>query len=284
MHPPPQPGPSIPHSQHTSGYQGQQYRDISHPGPSHPITHRDIPRLIRELTSVEDGTDNGTRINAAAHLARIAQTSAGRDHVASAVDANVMQHLVGHLSHSGILGQYVLVILAVVLYYHHTWTPALNSPLIKLLVGLLSDPHPLDTKISAACALANITRCDSAKIVAVGAGAVPPLVVALSCPYSQLKDAAIRAMRNITVADAGQRAAHDSNATQRLVDLLDESNLPLNVQCDIVSSLAMIASNNKDARKRMKNAGAFQKLSRFKYLNIPKNDQDVALGLRDRLR
>jgi len=278
-----QTGSSVPPPQCASGYQGQLSQNIAHLALTRVVTNRDVPQLIRELTTTEYGAEHGSRISAAAHLARIAQTSEGRDHVATAVNADVIRLLVGYLSDSGILRQHAVVILAVVLYFEHSWTPALSTRAIPLLVGLVSDPS-LDTSVSAACALAHITRSDAAKKMAAEAGAIPPLVAALGCPSSQLKQMAVRAIRNITVVDAGRRAAHDSSAVQGLVALLDDPRLSLNVQYDVVSSLAMIAAHNRAARKKMKKAGAFQKLSRFKNPNVPENLQKVAVDLRDELR
>ena len=260
-------------------YEGPSSRYVG-PTAAHlvpAVTSRDIPWLIHQLATNVGGED--CRISAAEHLARLTQTTEGRDHVAAAVNGEVIQHLVGLLSDPGSLRENVVIVLAVVLYFDHTWDGALNTPVIPLLVSLLTDPSP-ETQVSAACALANITRRDpTAKTQAAGAGAIPPLVVALGSPSIQLKEMAVRAMKNIASVDSGQRAVYNSNALEGLVALLADSRLSLKIQCDVVSTLALIDSHSRDARNKLKQAGLFRKLTRFKDLNIPE-----AIKLRDNLR
>jgi hypothetical protein len=231
----PQLEPHHPFAQHSMSYDSQleAYRPFpqrslsydaqpAHWGPPPTVrpvvTTRDIPRLVGELSA----TGNGINIDAAEHLARMTQTKEDRDHVADAVNANVIHTLVGYLSDPGVLKQHALTILSTVLYFDHTWTPALNTNLLRLLVWILSDTTSLNNRISAACALANITRSDAAKKKAVETGAIPPLVVALGSRSSKLKEMSIRAMRNIVAVDPGRKAAYSANALQRIVPLLDD--------------------------------------------------------------
>ena len=276
--PPQRLGPQL--SRSPNFHEGQPAYSVPSPA-ARVITHRDVPQLVYELTTPGSSREH---INSAAyHLARIAQTPEGRDHVATAVDANAIQALVGYLSATGDLKYHAVVILSTVLYFEHTWHAALNGGVIPLLVGLLSDPS-LDIIVCATCGLANITRGDSAKKMVVEAGVMPPLIGALGSPSLSLKEMAARLMKNITLTDVGRKATSDSNAVQRLVALLDDARLSLKVQLDVVSALAAIGSHSKDGRKKMKQAGAFQKLTRFKNAGTPNELQKVAIALRDRIR
>jgi hypothetical protein len=154
----------------------------------------------------------------------------------------------------------------------------LETQAISSLVVHLSD-NSHETRIDAACAIANLTLVEKGKLDSVEAGAIPPLVAALG-ETQKLTKMAVRAVRNMVSVDAGRRATLDSNGIQPLVALLDCHSRDPNMQWDVVTALCCIASDGT-AKKTIRSLGTVEKLKGFS--NSPR-ELETALGaLRDKL-